>query len=81
MGEIKKRFGLIQQEIPNTGDVIIIWYAVKGLKYSRETIEAAFDLIVERPQYEKKDKSELIDYLYKASHDNVDPYKIRIPQD
>lgn len=46
--------------------------AVKGKRFSRFTILQNFNKLVDKSEYEAKDKTKLIDYLYKLSNPSVE---------
>lgn len=41
--------------------------AIKGRNFSKLTIRRAFNKFVDRDDYDKKDKQEILNYLYKLS--------------
>lgn len=75
MAELKRRFFMIKEENPDAGDVILMWYACSGKKYTRMMIAQVFRQVVDKDQYEPEDKKELINYLYSASMSLNHPYK------
>lgn len=78
MSELHRRFITIQSQRPEFGAVIIMWYAVNGMKYSKDTIRKVFNLCVPKDEYDKEDKPELIEHLCASSSGYDDPYKIKV---
>lgn len=78
MKDLKNRFLLIQEQNPIHGDVILIWYAVNGMNYSKDIIRKVFNLVVSKDQYDPEDKNEILEYLNNASLSSDNPYKIRL---
>lgn len=77
MKDLENRFYLCKQDHPEYGDVILMWYAVCGMKYPHDIIVKVFNKCVNRDEYEQSEKPELIAYLDKYSMGDDDPYRIR----
>lgn len=67
MKDLKKIFLNLKEEHPSHGDVILMWYAVNQMGYSKDIIRKVFNSCVSRDEYDQEDKPEIIDQLFKAS--------------
>lgn len=67
MSDLQRRFIQLREEMPIHGDVIVLWYAVKGMGYSPQQIRSVFNVWVSKTEYDVEDKIEILDYLFKAS--------------
>lgn len=77
MKDLENRFNACKNDFPDFGDVIIMWYAVCGMKYPHDIILKVFNKCVNKDEYDQSEKSELIAYLDRYSMGGDDPYKIR----
>ena len=77
MDSIKKRFDTFKRIIPDNGDVILLWYTVKGMGYKDKDIIRAFKKLVSKESYDKKDTDKLLTYLKTANSIQNKPYIIR----
>jgi hypothetical protein len=76
MSELRKRFNACKKNFPDYGDVIVMWYAVNGMKYGLDTITVVFNDCVDKTEYLKSEKAEILAYLFHWSMSDDDPYKI-----
>lgn len=72
---------MIREDFPDHGDIICLWYATYGKKYTRNMIARIFNSDIPKDQYEMEDKKSIIDYITHASNEDKPPYRIiRKPQ-
>lgn len=69
MSELRKRFDELRTLSVNASDLIILWYAARGMKYPRPMIYKVFNQVVDKEEYDQCDKTELIDYIYNYSNE------------
>ena len=67
MRSIQRRFSNIRDKNINLGDYIVFARAVKGQGFSKDMISRWFNKLVEKDDYDKKDKKALIQHLVNLS--------------
>jgi hypothetical protein len=67
MKSVKKVFNRISSENPYWSDYICFAEAVRGRKFSRKTIIRNFNSLVDKEEYAKSEKKEIIDFLVELS--------------
>jgi hypothetical protein len=60
---LKRIFSRIRSENPYWSDYICFAEAVRGRKFSRKTIIRNFNSLVDKEDYAKNEKKEIIEYL------------------
>lgn len=72
MKQIKIHYQKVKETNPLLSNYSCLAKVVKGKKFSRFTILQNFNKLVDKSEYEAKDKTKLIDYLYKLSNPSVE---------
>jgi hypothetical protein len=67
MRSIKRIFSRIRSENPYWSDYTCFAEAVRGRKFSRRTIIRNFNSLVNKEDYAKNEKKEIIEYLVELS--------------
>jgi hypothetical protein len=67
MRSLRKIFNKIRSENPYWSDYICFAEAVCGRKFSRKTIIRNFNSLVDKEDYAKNEKKEIIEYLVELS--------------
>jgi hypothetical protein len=67
MKSLKRIFSKIRERNPLWSDYICFAEAVCGRRFSRKTIIRNFNSLVDKEDYAKNEKKEVIDYLVKIS--------------
>ena len=67
MKDIKFRFEEMKEKYPNNGDYFNFRRAVENQNFSEKAISLAFGKLVDKNEYERKDRIKLIDQLTRAS--------------
>jgi hypothetical protein len=67
MKSLKRVFNRIRSENPYWSDYTCFAEAVCGRKFSKKTIIRNFNSLVDKEDYAKSEKKEVIDYLVKIS--------------
>ena len=67
MRSLKRIFSRIKRENPYWSDYICFAEAVRGRKFSRKTIIRNFNSLVDKGDYAKSEKKEIIDFLVELS--------------
>jgi len=67
MKSLKRVFSKIRSENPFWSDYICFAEAVRGRKFSRKTIIRNFNSLLDREEYEKGEKGEIIEHLVELS--------------
>jgi len=67
MKDIKFRFEQMKAKYPGNGDYINFRRAVENQEFSEKAISLAFGKLVDKNEYERKDRIKLIDQLARAS--------------
>jgi hypothetical protein len=67
MWTLKRIFNKIRSENPYWSDYICFAEAVRGRKFSRKTIIRNFNSLVDKEDYAKSEKKEIIDFLVELS--------------
>ncbi len=68
MKQLIKRFKSFREEHPALGDIIIMSMTIEGMEFSKEVIQRAFNRLVSKDEYDKKDKKEIIESLIDYSN-------------
>jgi hypothetical protein len=64
MKSIKRLFEKVAREHPNWGSVIVFNHIVGGKNFSHDRIARWFNILVDKEEYDKTDKKEILDYIY-----------------
>jgi hypothetical protein len=72
MKQIKANYKKVKEKHPLLSNYCSLAITVKDKKFSRFTILQNFNKLVDKSEYEAKDKTKLIDYLYKLSNPSVE---------
>ena len=75
MLSIQIKFNTISTKNPNLSSYVCFAKAVSGLRLNRQTIHRWFYKLVDREDYDTKDKKELFDHLEVLSNPAVDNKK------
>jgi hypothetical protein len=67
MKSVKKVFNRIRSENPYWSDYICFAEAVRGRRFSRKTIIRNFNSLVDKEDYAKSEKREIIEHLVELS--------------
>jgi hypothetical protein len=67
MRSVKRVFNRIRSENPYWSDYICFAEAVRGRKFSRKTIIRNFNSLVDKEDYARSEKKEVIDFLVELS--------------
>jgi hypothetical protein len=67
MRSVKKVFNRINSENPYWSDYICFAEAVRGRRFSRKTIIRNFNSLVDKEDYARSEKKEIIDFLVELS--------------
>jgi len=68
MKSIQRRFNNFQYKNQNVGDYVNLARTVKDQKFSKNSISRWFEKLVNKDDYERKDKRWLIKHLVKVSN-------------
>lgn len=68
MKSIEKRFNKASKEYQYLSSYMCFTEAIKGQKFSKKMINIWFNKLVEKDDYSKKDKKELLRHLYLISN-------------
>ncbi len=69
MKSLERRFNKIAARNPYYSTHTCFALAIKGQKFNRETIRRHFNKLVDKDDYDKKDKKEVLEYLFWLSFD------------
>ena len=67
MRSVKRVFNKIKSRNPYWSDYICFAETVRGRKFSRKTILRNFNSLIDKEEYEKSEKKEIIDFLMELS--------------
>ena len=67
MKDINYRFKLMQEKYPNVSDYVNFYRAIKNQGFSEKAISLSFSKLVDKDDYDKKDRKQLIKQLALAS--------------
>jgi hypothetical protein len=67
MRSVKRVFNRIRSKNPYWSDYICFAEAVRGRRFSRKTIIRNFNSLVDKEDYAKSEKKEIIDFLAELS--------------
>jgi hypothetical protein len=67
MRSLRRIFSRIRSENPYWSDYICFAEAVRGRKFSRKTIVRNFNSLVDKEEYARSEKKEIIDFLVEFS--------------
>ncbi len=67
MRSIERVFNKVRKENPYLSDYICFAEAVEGRNFSRQTIARYFNKLVDKDDYDSKDKKELLQQLFELS--------------
>ena len=70
MRSIERVFNKVRKENPYLSDYICFAEAVEGRNFSRQTIARYFNKLVDKDDYNSKEKKELLQHLFKLSQGN-----------
>jgi hypothetical protein len=63
MRSIERRFKKIEKENPNLSTFIVFSRAVAGQHFSKDRLSRWFNKLVDKDDYDKKDKKTILEYL------------------
>lgn len=63
----QNRFELLKEMHPELGDVLHMYDTVLGQHYSKGVITKYFNKLVSKEEYDKSDKQDILEYLFKAT--------------
>jgi len=69
MRSIERRFKEIEAKNPYYSTYTCFALAIAGQKFTKETIRRHFNRLVDKDDYDKKDKKEVLEHLFKLSFD------------
>lgn len=69
MRSIEKRFKQREESNPCWSTWTCFANSIKGQNFSKDKIRRHFNVLVDKNDYEKKDKIQLLKYLYKLTRD------------
>jgi hypothetical protein len=64
MRSIERLFKKVAEENPNWGSVIVFNHIVDGKDFSHDRIARWFNILVDKNEYEKSEKKEILEYVY-----------------
>jgi hypothetical protein len=64
MKSIKRLFEKVAREHPNWGSVIVFNHIVGGKNFSHDRIARWFNILVDKEEYDRSDKKEILNYIY-----------------
>jgi hypothetical protein len=64
MKSIKRLFDKVAKENPTWGSVIVFNHIVEGKNFSRDRIARWFNVLVEKEEYDRSEKKEILEYVY-----------------
>lgn len=67
MKSIERIFNKVRKENPYLSDYLCFAEAVEGRNFSRQTIARYFNKLVDKDDYDSKDKKELLQQLFELS--------------
>jgi len=70
MRSIERVFNKVKKENPNWSDYIYFAATVEDRNFSRQTIARYFNKLVDKNDYDPKEKKELLQQLFKLSQGN-----------
>lgn len=83
MKSIKRLFDKISKENPNLGSVIIFNRIVSGKNFSRDRIARWFNLLVDKEEYDRSEKKQILEYIYllnsplnRTKNDKITPPRV-----
>ncbi len=68
MKSMQRRFDCISNKNPHWSSYICFAEAIKQQKFNKESIQIWFNKLVDKDDYDKKDKKTLLDQLYDLSN-------------
>lgn len=71
MRSIERSFKHYQKENPCWSTWTSFTKSIMGRSFSKDKIRRHFNVLVDKNDYEKKDKNQLLKYLYKLTRDKL----------
>ncbi|MFA4975348.1 MAG: hypothetical protein WC839_01875 [Candidatus Paceibacterota bacterium] len=82
MKSIQRLFEKVAREHPNWGSVIVFNHIVDGKNFSRDRIARWFNVLVDKEEYDRSEKKEILEYVYllnsplnRTKNDNIAPLR------
>lgn len=69
MRSIKRRFNYVQKKNPYWSTFTCFANTVRGKNFSKDRIKRFFNILVDKADYEKNEKSQIMKYLYESTKD------------
>jgi hypothetical protein len=69
MRSLKRVFEKIRKDNPSWSDYVCFSRAISGKGFSKKTISCHFSKLVDADDYSRKDKKEILDWLFHLSQD------------
>lgn len=67
MKSINRNFKNIREKHPEWGSYIVLAETVRGSNFSKDRLARAFNVLVDKEEYLKEEKKELLVYLYELN--------------
>ena len=71
MRSIKRRFEYVQKKNPYWSTFTCFAHTVRGKKFSKDRIRRFFKKLVDKKDYEKNEKGQILKYLYDITKDTL----------
>jgi hypothetical protein len=71
MEEIERRFNYVQRKNPHWSTFTCFANTIRGKYFSKKRIQVGFDEFVDKNEYAKNEKWQILKYLYKSTRDNL----------
>lgn len=76
MKSLQRRFERCAADHPSLGSFITLARAVRGQRFSKDRLQRNFNKLVDKADYEQKDKQALLEHLYRLT-DSAEAYENR----
>jgi hypothetical protein len=67
MKSVERLFNKLQKDNPRLASFPCLALSIRGKKYPKRTITKWFDILVEKKDYLRSEKEQLINYLFKLT--------------
>ena len=64
MRSIERLFEKVQKENPGWGSVVVFNHIADGKNFTHDRIARWFNILVDKQEYDKSEKKELLEYVY-----------------
>ena len=64
MKSIRRSFEKVVKENPSWGSIIVFNHIVDGKNFSHDRIARMFNILVDKEEYDKSEKKEILEYVY-----------------